>query len=333
MAITDTYMDKIGFGRQPFLVYQHYDAGHPHVHIVSVNIERDGKRIDMHHLGIRKSEPARKEIEELFGLVKAEGRKKIEQFKIEPISMGKVRYGKIESKKALTNVLTFVLNQYKYSSLPELNAILKQYNVLADRGSEKSRVFLENGLVYRILDEKGIPVGVPVKASDFYNKPTLKFLEEKFRNNKIRTVSDQRHVKNNIDMVILKKDKISLTEFEKELQKEGINTLFRKSETGLVYGITYVDHVTKNVFNGSSLGKEYSAKGILERCEPPIVAENKQQLSERLKAFTLENNSKKTLDVLAICKLIDSLLQPEMTYDYLPKQLKKKKKRRIRKGI
>ncbi|OXG03694.1 relaxase/mobilization nuclease domain-containing protein [Flavobacterium araucananum] len=51
-------------------------AGHAHLHVVSVNIQKDGKRIDLHHLGIRKSEPARKEIEERFGLVKAEGQKR-----------------------------------------------------------------------------------------------------------------------------------------------------------------------------------------------------------------------------------------------------------------
>lgn len=76
IAITDTYIEKIGFGEQPYLVYQHHHAGHVHLHVVSINIKKDGKRIDLHQLGIRKSEPARKEIEELFGLVKAEGRKK-----------------------------------------------------------------------------------------------------------------------------------------------------------------------------------------------------------------------------------------------------------------
>lgn len=101
MLIVNAYMDKIGFGKQPYLVYQHFDAGHPRVHVISINIERDGKRIDLHHLGIRKSEPARKEIEEAFGLVKAEGRKKNVQFNLFPIAMGKVRYGKTESKRLL----------------------------------------------------------------------------------------------------------------------------------------------------------------------------------------------------------------------------------------
>ena len=63
--------------------------------------------------------------------------------------------------------------------MPELNAVLQQYNVIADRGSENSRVYQNHGLIYRILDENGNKVGVPIKASDFYNKPTLKYLGRK----------------------------------------------------------------------------------------------------------------------------------------------------------
>ena len=36
--IAADYMTKIGFGEQPFLVYKHEDAGHPHIHIVSTTI-------------------------------------------------------------------------------------------------------------------------------------------------------------------------------------------------------------------------------------------------------------------------------------------------------
>src|SRR5690349_16952027 len=43
--IATTYMDKIGFGSQPYLVYEHGDAGHPHIHIVTTSICEDGKRI------------------------------------------------------------------------------------------------------------------------------------------------------------------------------------------------------------------------------------------------------------------------------------------------
>lgn len=101
-----------------------------------------------------------------------------------------------------------MLNEYKYSSLAELNAVLQLYNVLADRGSENSKIFLAKGLVYRILDEQGKPLGVPIKASDFYFKPTLKFLEEKFKDNQIRKILDKTRVKNPIDRTLLRKQPI-----------------------------------------------------------------------------------------------------------------------------
>ena len=59
-------MEKIGFGEQPYLTYQHFDAGHPHIHIVSVKVRADGSRIDTQNIGRNQSEKARKEIEEVL---------------------------------------------------------------------------------------------------------------------------------------------------------------------------------------------------------------------------------------------------------------------------
>ncbi len=73
-AIAETYMQGIGFEKQPYLVYQHYDAGHPHIHIVSTNIQKDGSKIEMNNIGRNQSEKARKAIELQFGLIQAEGR-------------------------------------------------------------------------------------------------------------------------------------------------------------------------------------------------------------------------------------------------------------------
>jgi hypothetical protein len=338
ITIADTYMERIGFGEQPYLVYQHHDAGHEHLHLVSINIEKDGKRIDLHHLGIRKSEPARKEIEELFGLIKAEGRKNKEAFSLEPISMGRIQYGRIESKKAIFNVLNEVLNHYKYESIAELNAVLKQYNVLADRGSENSKIFLSGGLVYHILNENGKPIGVPIKASSFYNKPTLKFLEEKFKGNQVRRSLDKTRVKNAIDTALLRERALPITELARLLQKEGIHTVFRKSAEGLLYGITYVDHTTKNVFNGSSLGKQYSAKAIEERCGLKIAGEEKRnQIYKKLpsKELLIDDlqHQKDTLTIPDLVKILEMLTQAEYSSDYLSNQFKNKRNKKKRRGL
>lgn len=134
IEIANAYMEKIGFGEQPYLIYRHYDAGHPHAHIVSINIRSDGSRISLHNIGRNQSEKARKEIEIDFGLVKAQGKKLDDSLKLIPVSAQKVRLGKSSVKRAISNVLGLVINQYKYSSLPELNAVLKLYNVLAGPG-------------------------------------------------------------------------------------------------------------------------------------------------------------------------------------------------------
>ncbi|MFH7002090.1 relaxase/mobilization nuclease domain-containing protein [Flavobacterium bizetiae] len=264
IEVADTYMEKIGFSKQPYLIYQHHDAGHPHLHIITTNIQRDGKRIDLHLLVVKKSEPARKEIEKVFGLVRAEGRKNKEAFSLDPIPTSKVRYGKIASMKAISNVLNRVLNTYKYCNLQDLNAVLKQYNVMADPGKEDSKMFTSKGLLYRILDEKGNTVGVPIKASNFYLQPTLKFLEEKFQNNTIIQSSDITSLKSSIEKVFIKTNYLSLNDFTIQLEKAGINTILTKNRQGILQSITYIDHKTHNVFSESALGERYSLRSIEE---------------------------------------------------------------------
>ena len=163
-SIAQTYMDKIGFGSQPYLVYQHNDAGHPHIHIVTTTIQSDGKRIDTYNIGRNQSEKARKEIEQEFGLIKAQDKKSQAVSEIIPANVQKAQYGKSETKRSITNVLDEVINQYKYTSLAELNAILKQYNVIADRGTEGGRIYKTNGLLYKLLDAAGNKIGVPIKV-------------------------------------------------------------------------------------------------------------------------------------------------------------------------
>lgn len=267
MEIARTYMDKIGFGRQPYLVYEHHDAGHPHIHLVSIKVRDDGSRIDMQNIGRNQSERARKEIEIAFGLIRAEGRGRTFPL-AEPVPVQRLVYGKMQSKKAIAGVLQSVLGSYKYTSLAELNAVLGLYGIRADRGSESSRIFKTRGLVYRILDQDGKQVGVPIKASDFYFRPTLAFLERRFVSNGSLALEKKR-IRNAVDLGFLK-GRPGLSQLVLLLKKQGIDMVLRSSSKQLLYGITYVDHTTRCVCNGSALGKNYSAKGIVERCMAPL---------------------------------------------------------------
>lgn len=281
--IAATYMEKIGFGEQPYLVYQHNDAGHPHIHIVTTNVQENGKRIDLHNIGRNQSEKARKEIELEFKLVQAETKKQQQKQELQPVSSQRVKYGQVETKKAIAIVLNVVIDAYKYTSLHELNAVLKLYNVVADRGQEDSRIYLKRGLVYRVLDDNGNKIGVPIKASAFYNNPTLNNLEKKFAVKEVKRQEHKRRVTVAIDFALFK-GKQPITELIKSLQKEQISIVFRQNSESFIYGITYVDLKTKCVFNGSYLGKQYSAKGIVERWNQDLVLQPKQSWNKFHKA-------------------------------------------------
>ena len=335
--IAQAYMKQIGFGDQPYLVYQHHDAGHPHIHVVSVKVRSDGSRIDTQNIGRNQSEKARKLIEQLFNLVKADQKKQNQVYQLKPVSIEKLQYGKKETKRAITNVLDAVLNTYKYTSLPELNAVLKQYNVKADRGNEGSRIFRNSGLVYRIIDTNGNPVGVPIKASGFYNKPTLKMLEARYQQNDVARQSKKSRLKNAIDLHLLKGSNLSVQSLVNSLEKQGIHTVLRQNKQGVLYGITYVDHQTKCVFNGSDLGKQYSAKAVQDRCNQAHLSKANPSYPKQSNTWQLndqqnqENGASQSLSLSAL-KLIEDLLAPSQSQDNLPHQLKntkRKKRKRI----
>lgn len=324
--IAEAYMQKIGFGDQPFLVYEHNDAGHPHIHILTTNIQQDGHRIELHNIGKNQSEKARKEIEIDFNLVKAQKDQLRQAYKIKPVNALKVQYGKSETKRAITNVLDAVLTTYKYASLPELNALLKGYNVLADRGSEGSRTYAAGGLVYRILDEHGQKVGVPVKASDIYSKPTLAVLKERFKANRLAKQPFKKRIKNAIDLVFLKDKPLGIDDFARALAKDNIQALIWRNEQGIMYGITYVDHGTKCVFNGRDIGPQYSSNAIQFRCSQQSSKDNPQshRIVPKPEIHFSEKSTSNTRDTK---DMLDMLVQPEQE-TAIPYELRKKQKRK-----
>ncbi|MDB5199176.1 MAG: relaxase/mobilization nuclease [Chitinophagaceae bacterium] len=328
--IGSVYMDKIGFANQPYLVYQHLDAGHPHIHIVTTNIKNDGKRISLHNLGRNESTKARKEIEIAYNLIKAEDQTKQQSIDIKPLHVQRINYGKSPTKRGIVNVLDSILPKYKYASLAELNAVLKLYNLAADRGKQEGIIFKKRGLVYRVLDERGNKIGVPIKASSIYNKPTLSYLEKKFEQNEILKQEYKRSLKTSIDWIMVRPPD-SLQAFKQSLEKEKINLVIRQNDNGIIYGLTYIDHNTKCVFNGSEIGKEYSAQRILEKCgvmqsfENTKTTELKPSKQEQAISNEVNKHEEQKHD---ISKLLDEIITPTQQLNYLPYELKKQKKRK-----
>ncbi len=337
--IAQTYMDKIGFGEQPYLVYQHLDAGHPHIHIVTTNIQASGKRIDTYNIGRNQSEKARKEIEKEFGLVRAQDKKQEQVAGVKPVDIQKVQYGKSETRRSIANVLDHVISQFKYTSLAELNAVFKQYNVVADKGIENGRIHKHGGLLYRLLDSRGNKIGVPIKASLFHNRPTLKYLEKKFEANEVLREPDKKKLKVAIDWA-LSKSPSGLNDFITALQKEKIQAVLRQNKDGLIYGITFIDFRTKSVFNGSDLGKTYSIAGIQAKLneKPQQDAAQKQTGPARVqnaKDNTIEPQNFNASEDIGNKKddLFKDLMDTEKNLNRVSGDLLKKKRKKRNKNL
>lgn len=262
-SIALQYMEAIGFVSQPFLLYRHYDTYNPHIHLATVNIAPGGQRIETHNIGRNQSEGARKLLEELYGLVKAEEQHKEDDFFLRPVSLQKVVHGKSAAKAEVTTIVRQITDTYKFTSLPELNAVLHQFNLMAYRGPEGSRMYENGGLVYCILDEHGEPASQPIKASSIFGSPTLKNLQKKFAPNETERKPYGERLKHLVDKAL--SGKPTLAELEQRLRKKGIRILLRLSATNEVYGATFIDNGTRCVFNGGDLGKAYAANSFMER--------------------------------------------------------------------
>ncbi|MFN0257285.1 relaxase/mobilization nuclease domain-containing protein [Pedobacter ureilyticus] len=327
--ISMEYMERIGFGEQPFLVYRHFDAAHTHMHIVSTNITSQGQRIDLHNIGAEKSEVARRAIEKEFELVRAESKEELLAPKIKKAELKKVKHGHLPTKRAISNVLTAVNRDYKFTSLAEYNAVLGCFNVIAIRGEPDSAMFERKGLMYSVIGGKGQPVGVPIKASTFYIKPTLRNLENRFAQHNEKRKAYKPDLKERIDKLFTSYRSVTRKRFIKDAEKQGIAVLFRQNESGQVFGVTYVDHKQKCVFNGSDLGKDYSAKAMMERLasqtKPAGILQPILRAAKRI--GPIENNLSSSPSTTQP-RLLEDLLAPTLqdTSGGKPKRKKKKKK-------
>jgi hypothetical protein len=306
LEIATAYMHKIGYGEQPFLVYRHKDAAHPHVHIVTTSVRSDGSPIKLHN-NWEASEKARKEIEQEFSLVPAESRKRQELRLLKPADLEKAEYGKSPTKATISNIVRTVVRYYKFASLHELNAVLSQFNVIADRGEPGTLMNENNGLVYSLLGPNNKKIGIPIKASSIYEepkRPILKHLEEKFAKNDPEKKEHREAVCAIIDSVLDKET--DMNRFLQQLQSKGIFTVLRQNKDGHVYGITYVDNNSCCVFNGSDLhwDKRYAAKGIADRMranqEDEEKLSNKKLVEDTIATTSFPQNIKAVLTGWAV---------------------------------
>lgn len=258
--IAQDYMNEMGFGNQPFIVFKHMDIDRSHIHIVSVCVDEDGKKISDQFEKVRSMKVCR-ELEMKFGLISAIKKERVKNNQV----FQSVNYKKGDVKSQIASVIRNLSTYYRFQSFGEYNALLSLYNITAEKVEGQIHGKQQKGLLYFPLDHEGEKVGSPFKASLFGKKAGIDEIEKHFEICKKEMINHlgKEIIKSTINKAL--HSSVDENEFKTELSAVGIETVSRKNIQGRIYGITFIDHNSKNVWNGSRLGKEFSANVFNEK--------------------------------------------------------------------
>lgn len=272
------YMEEMGYGQQPFVVFKHMDISRTHIHIVSVCVDETGKKIS-DKFEKRRSMKVCRELESKFNLIPAtEKQRKQENTVFRPVDSQKS-----DVKSQIASVVRHLPQYYQFQTLGEYNTLLSLFNITAEKVERELHGKMRQGLVYIPLNEKGEKAGHPLKASLFGKKAGLPALELHFEKCKatLKNSGTKSTIKLSINDVMASSS--GEQSFKRQLVNMGISVVVRRNDSGRIYGITFIDHNSKTLWNGSRLGKGFSANVFNDCWNHRIQSETKKPKEPQLK--------------------------------------------------
>lgn len=271
--IAQEYMERMGYGNQPYIVFKHKDIDRQHLHIVSLRVDEKGCKLP-HDFEARRSAEITRDLEHKYNLhpaVKSQERR-------DTPDLRKVNYKAGNVKQQISSVVRSCLRNYNCSSYGEFRTLLELFNVSVEErtGTIEGRNYA--GIVYGALTDDGYGTGTPFKSSKIGKDVGYKALQTYYAKSKKRLKEPGAldHLRHTV------KDAMSShntrDEFRQQLKADGIDTVFRINPVGRIYGVTFIDHTNGIVANGSVLGKEFSA-GVFNELFP--TSQKEDQHAER----------------------------------------------------
>lgn len=248
------YMERMGYGNQPYIVFKHTDIDRTHIHVVSTCVGIDGRKIPDDY-DYPRSMAIFRDLETKYNLQKATEQEQKQANKI----FRPVDYHEGDIKSQIASVVRYLTKYYNFSTMGSYNALLSLFNITAEGVKGERNGQTVNGLVYIALDEKGNKASNPFKASLFGKDAGIAQLQKHFEQSKekMKTNPARSLLKNTVELAIHTTS--NATDFKKQLTEQDINTVVRRNESGRIYGMTFIDHESRSVWNGSQLDRNLSA--------------------------------------------------------------------------
>ena len=252
MQIAKEYMEALGYGKQPYIVFKHNDIAREHIHIVSLRVDSRGQKIN-DRFEKRRSKKIIDALERKFGLIPSS---KVTEKAV--AETPKVDIGKGNIKEQVANVARMVLKHYRFCSLGELNAILGKYNLAVEEVKTEFRGKKYDGLVYVPTDDKGDKVSTPINASDIGRGVGYTAIQNRIQKSK-QTIKLLIPAVREKVLHVMRTSPQTEEALRQRLEEQRLRVTIRKNESGRIYGITFIDDEQGIALNGSRLGKGYAA--------------------------------------------------------------------------
>jgi hypothetical protein len=276
-SLAADYMERMGYGDQPYVVFLHEDTGRRHIHIVSTCVDGNGRKIDSAYEW-RRSMAVCRELEQEYGLVNSAD-PTLRQ--TEP-HLKKVNHTKGDLKHQIAGTIKSVLSTYKFQTFGEYSALLACYNIEVKQVRGEHEGVPYTGIVYTATDDKGNAVGPPFKSSllgkQFGHEGLTKKMERHAQSFKQQKWGPGIHDTVRLAMLTCRGDR---ERFEQTMRAKGIDVLFRRNDDGRIYGVTFIDHNAREVYNGSRLGQEFSANAFERLFTEPAQTRHEEQAQEQ----------------------------------------------------
>ena len=270
--IAKEYMEALGYGNQPYIVFKHNDIAREHIHIVSLRVDFDGNKINDKFEG-RRSKKITNALEKKYNLIPSS---KVSERTTTETPKVNVVQGNI--KEQVANTVRSAMKHYTFCSLGELNAVLRKYNLAVEEVKTEYRGKRYDGLVYVPTDDKSNKVSMPIHASDIGRGVGYAAVQNKMQKSKQMVKPLIPSVRRKV-LEVMRTSPGTEERLRQRLEEQGLRVVIQKNEDGRLYGITFIDDEKGIALNGSRLGKGYAANKFNEYFSNP---ENNPFMDESL---------------------------------------------------
>lgn len=243
-----TLLSRLGYGNQPCIMVKHMDIARHHLHIVVSNIDEKGKKIK-DSFERYKCNQIRRDLEREYGLHKAQEWKQREELE---------QRTKNVTARMRTHI-SLLLQGYRPASFNDYRTLLELSGIALNENATPQSEDLAIGLSYAFTDTEGNNTMPWIGASRLGTDYVRLSLKKRFEDSReeVLKLAKKPGLRKVLATLLTS---ASREELQKKADALGLTLVFRTSSTGLLCGLTVLDHKTKIIVKASDINRAISAR-------------------------------------------------------------------------